>query len=87
MNKWRMKMIKEDVLSWKRGFEAARETEQYLIRKEPIDSERSIRFALELIEVCRMQGIWPGSESERLRESQIKSVRERWSTLRRVLHK
>ena len=48
-------MTKKDILKWKSGFEAARKVDCHLIRQEPIDPERSIRLALELIKIIREQ--------------------------------
>ncbi len=52
------KMTHEDALAWKHGFEAAREADRSLTRREPVNVERSIRLAMALIETCRQQGIF-----------------------------
>lgn len=78
------KMTQEDTLAWKHGFEAAREAERSLTRREPVNVERSIRLSLALIETCRCQGIWPSAESMSEREHSVIAVRERWIELKQV---
>lgn len=76
-------MTANRALAWKRGFEAAREAARTLTRREPVDIEHSVRLALDLIETCRRQGIWPGSNSDR--ERSVATVRDRWIKLKRTL--
>lgn len=80
-------MTKKDILKWKSGFEAARKVDCHLIRQEPVDPERSIRLALELIAVCRKLGIWSKPGSDILRERQVKIIREQWATIRKAFGK
>ena len=78
------KMILEAALAWKRGFEAARDAERSLTRREPVNVERSIRLSLALIETCRRQGIWPGAGATSERERSVTAVRERWIKLKQA---
>jgi hypothetical protein len=79
------KMTRQETLDWKKGFEAAREAERLLTRREPVNVERSIRLALALIEICRRQGIWPDAGSRSVRERSEIAVRERWGKLKMAL--
>jgi len=79
-----VKMTHQDTLAWKQGFEAAREAERSLTRREPVNVERSIRLSLALIETCRLQGIWPSSGSKSERERSVTAVRERWIKLKQA---
>jgi hypothetical protein len=78
-------MTRKEALDWKHGFEAAREAERSLIRREPVNVGRSVRLALALIEICGRRGIFPsgvpGSERERFELA----ARERWAGLKRAL--
>ena len=78
------KMTHEDALAWKHGFEAAREADRSLTRREPVNVERSIRLAMALIETCRQQGILFNSRSEMARERSDAAVRERWINLKQA---
>lgn len=77
------RMKKEDVLAWIRGFEAVREMERELARREPVDSARSMAAGLGLIEFARLCG---GGvfRSDRIRDDEVQAVRERWAKLRRA---
>lgn len=76
-------MKKEEVLSWIRGFEAARAVERDLARKEPVDSAGSVATGLSLTEFARRYG---GGElgRDRARDDDVRIVRERWAKLRRA---
>ncbi len=77
------RMKKEDVLAWIRGFEAVREMERELARREPVDSTRSMAVGLGLIEFARQcgGGVFP---VDRVRDGEVQAVRERWAKLRKV---
>lgn len=81
------KMTKEQVLEWKRGFEVVREAERRLVHQGPIDSERSVRLALELIDMCHRQGVWVRPGDDQIWEDQVRIVRKRWLLLKKVLCK
>ncbi|MGH8479441.1 MAG: hypothetical protein ACREXK_07690 [Gammaproteobacteria bacterium] len=76
-------MKKEEVLAWIRGFEAAREAERALARKEPVDPAGSLAIGLSLTEFARRcSGGEPGRD--RARDDEVRIVRERWAKLRRA---
>lgn len=76
-------MKKEDVLAWIHGFEAAREVERDLARKEPVDSAGSMAIGLTLTEFARRCS---GGDlgRDRARDDDVRIVRERWAKLRRA---
>ncbi len=78
-------MTKKDILIWKQGFEAAREVERQLTRREPLDSERSVRLALALIQICRKQGAWPAFKRDKIWDDEVSRVREQWVRLRKAM--
>lgn len=78
------RLNKEDVLAWIRGFEAVREVEREAARREPRDPARSMAVGLGLIEFAKQCG--GGSfPTDRIRDDEVESVRERWATLRRAV--
>ncbi|MEK7449486.1 MAG: hypothetical protein AAB019_08380 [Planctomycetota bacterium] len=79
-------MNKNDLLKWENGFKAAREMECRLIRKQPLNQERSIRLALLLVDLCRQQGVWPIRDSQnQVREREVNIVRDRWKILKKAV--
>ncbi len=81
-------MNRDDVLKWKSGFDVAREMERRLVRDEAVDCGRSIRLALDLIDLCHRQGVWPISvKHSQIRQQEVDRVRERWRTLRKAFTK
>jgi hypothetical protein len=80
-------MDKQQVLAWQRGFELAREAEHELVRREPLDLNRSIRLALSLIELCRKQDSWSSVLDDPIRLQEVEKVRRRWSRLKEVGHR
>lgn len=77
------RMKKDDVLAWIHGFEAAREVERDLARKEAVDPSGSVAMGLSLTEFARRCG---GGElgRDRARDDDVRIVRERWAKLRRA---
>lgn len=78
-------MIKEDIFTWKQGFEAAREAQRHLTRKEVMDPHRSIRLALALIDACRKQAVWPIAGKDKIWDDKVRRVRERWHHLKKAM--
>lgn len=76
-------MKRKEVLAWIEGFEAAREAERDLARKEPVDTARSVALGLSLAEFARR---CRGDEirGDRARDDDVRVVRERWAKLRRA---
>jgi len=75
-------MNKHDLISWKKGFEAAHKAERALISREGADCERSVQLVLSLINTCRRMGIWNSKRKDCLREKEIESVRQQWKRLK-----
>lgn len=77
------KLEKDRVLAWLSGFEAARQADRVRLRQEPIDCQRSVRLALELMKLIRAQGEHT-IEDRRIREEAVDHVRQRWITLKKA---
>ena len=77
------RMKKDDMLAWIHGFEAAREVERDLARKEPVDSTGSVAIGLSLTEFAGRCG-GEGFGRDRARDDDVRIVRERWAKLRRA---
>ena len=77
------RMKKEDVLAWIHGFEAAREVERDLARKESVDPAGSVAIGLSLTEFARCCS-GEGFGRDRARDDDVRIVRERWAKLRRA---
>jgi hypothetical protein len=77
------RMKKDEVLAWIHGFEAAREVERGLARKEPVDPAGSVAIGLSLTEFARRCS---GGEfaRDRARDDDVRIVRERWAKLRQA---
>lgn len=77
-------MEKAQVLAWIHGFEAARDAERALARREPVDPGRSLALGLSLIEWARRSGGGVLGRDRR-RDEEVRSVRERWAKLWRAI--
>jgi len=77
------KLEKATVLAWLSGFEAARQADRARLRQEPVDYQRSIRLALELMTCIHERGGLT-IEDTRLREESVEQVRRRWVTLKKA---
>lgn len=78
-------MKKKDVITWRQGFVNAKEIERTLVQREDIDSNRSIRLALALIDTYRKQGAWKKAEKDIIWDEEVNEVRKRWLKLRKVI--
>lgn len=77
------RLEKNRVLAWLSGFEAARQADRTRLRQEPVDCQRSIRLALELMTCIHERG-GPTIEDIRMREETVEQVRQRWMMLKRA---
>ncbi len=78
-------MNQNDVFRWQSGFLAARREERRLIRHEGVNSERSIRLALALIEAARQQHKQKTVFSaDPTRERNVNNARDRWRQLKKA---
>ncbi len=78
-------MDKRLVMAWRRGFETAREMERVLTTREPVDVQRSLGIALELIEAALRRD--PSGGRSGAWERDVERVRERWRALKRAYHR
>jgi len=50
-----------------------------------LDSNRSIRLALALIDTCRNQGTWIDAGKDKVWDEEVNEVRKRWGKLRKAM--
>lgn len=77
-------MEKQNVLAWRKGFEAVREVERAVIRSAPLDLKKSVRLGISLIEFCRRQSSWAYALQDPIRMREVEEVRSRWIRLKQA---